>query len=148
MTRKIDRKSNSGFTLIEIIASIAILGMVIAVFLPIFPQIMKWTVNTDNELVASNLLGQVAYDVKNASIIDQKTGTISICPTYSSIKKSSLGNLSSYTLNDNDYSVKLHICKEKDVDLYRTNIQIYTATNKKVSESYTYISGHSGDVDE
>ncbi|RYG74970.1 type II secretion system protein [Lentibacillus lipolyticus] len=124
----------NGYTLIEIIASITILGMVVAVFLPILPQIMSWTSKTGDELVTSNLLGQVAYDVKHSSILSDHTGVIPNCAN---------GTISmdypSYLLNDKDYPIQLNVCKENDVDLYRTNIQIYAPDNKQISESYTYI---------
>ncbi|MUK86850.1 prepilin-type N-terminal cleavage/methylation domain-containing protein [Ornithinibacillus sp. L9] len=131
-------ENNNGFTLIEIIASIAILGMVIAVFLPIFPQIMQWSNNADDELVASNLLGQVTYDIKQLPLVDSTT--INSCPDMKTITGlDSLGESATYVLNNREYRIELNICQEIDVDLYRTNIRIYSPDHKLVSESYTYI---------
>jgi prepilin-type N-terminal cleavage/methylation domain-containing protein len=125
---KIDNHSNDGFTLIEIIASIAILGMIIVIFLPIFPQIMQWTNQADDELVASNLLGKIAYDIKEDSSL------------YNSqpINECNLGEPFTKEFMENRFKVKLTLCKEETVELYRTNIKIYL-NNKLLSQSYTYV---------
>ncbi|MEN2765560.1 pilus assembly FimT family protein [Ornithinibacillus xuwenensis] len=126
------RVKRNGFTLIELLATIAILTMVITVFIPIFSQIVNWTNQADDELVASNLLGQVAYDIKNDSTF------------FTELTSTTCGNgqpdsieYDTYFVNDMAYKVNLQICKEEQVNLYRTNIQIYT--DKMVSESFTYV---------
>ncbi|WP_430784793.1 type II secretion system protein [Virgibacillus flavescens] len=131
--------NSSGFTLVELIASLAILSMVIAVFLPIFPQIVSWTKKADDELIASNLLSQVAHDVKELPDMDDLASSIKGCPDVMKIKDERLGDVSSYTINNQTYHVKVKICKESNVDLYRTNLLIFSSSNKMISESYTYI---------
>ncbi|MEC5421932.1 type II secretion system protein [Virgibacillus sp. C22-A2] len=140
------KKINSkGFTIVEIIASIAILGMVIAVLLPIFPQVMNWSKKVDDELGASNLLEQAANDI-TISTIRNSLGSIPMCSSNNTL---ALYDVSSYPLNDNVYSVDLNVCKEgiaggeisfNDIELYRANIQILSQ-DKLISESYTYIKG-------
>jgi prepilin-type N-terminal cleavage/methylation domain-containing protein len=132
--------NNNGFTLIEIIASIAILGMVIAVLLPIFPQILSWNEKTEQELVASNLLGQIVSDVQNTSknreIISQLRSSRTCNEGWLDI--TTLGDIANYDLNDVTYSVSLRVCKEQDVNLYRAHIIVYSG-NRALGETYTYI---------
>lgn len=126
-----------GFTLIEIIASIAILGMVIAALLPIFPQIFSWTKSTENQLTASHLLGQVAADLQDLDI-----HTIAVCPNAEQISAVALGEYATYQLNNKTYNVHVDVCQtseEKKYGLIRAHFVI-EADGKK-SESFTYIRG-------
>ncbi|TMN21590.1 type II secretion system protein [Lentibacillus cibarius] len=129
----------NGFTLIEIITSIVLLTMVIAVMLPIFPQILNWSSQSEENLTASNLLGQVASDVKDHAGNLPLDGAPA-CGRMRSLTGGDLSALPSYP-----YTVELNVCKEEDVHLYRTNIQIFSEDDKLLSESYTYIkAGGSG----
>lgn len=62
------KKNSRGFTLVEVIASIAILGIVVVSLLPLFPQILGWTKTTEDQLIAGNLLSQVVYDLKDDNL--------------------------------------------------------------------------------
>lgn len=128
--------NSKGFTLIEIIASIALLVMVIGTLLPFFPQIMSWTQTTDDELVASNLLPQVSSEVKNLDV-HAFFDNVQQCDTYQGEDVF----YKEYTLNGINYKSMLNTCEEQEPDLYRTKINILTESGKLVSESYTYISG-------
>ncbi|AVQ99632.1 hypothetical protein OBCHQ24_11605 [Oceanobacillus iheyensis] len=126
--------NNSGFTLIEIIASIALLALVITLLLPILPQISQWTNNTENELTSSNLVGQVAYDVKNDRVEDWYPTPVKEC------KGEEKGvSYKTYTLNNINYQSTIGLCKEASVYLYRAEIKVYGENNNLISESYTYI---------
>lgn len=135
---KIER---NGFTLIEIIASIAILGMVIAVFLPMLPQIMSWNNNSEQKLVAGNLLEQAIHDIKqDQSIITSLEGkSIPKCSSSYQIGT----ELPTYKINGISHSVVVNVCqsdKEARLGLYRANIQISSPKGNS-SESYTYLHG-------
>ncbi|SEQ10904.1 prepilin-type N-terminal cleavage/methylation domain-containing protein [Virgibacillus subterraneus] len=137
MYTRFKKINSSGFTLVEIIASIAILGMVIAVLLPIFPQIMSWTQKTDEELVASNLLSEVANETEKVDVASLFGENIIGCENGSSEDVF----LKDYQLNSENYEARINICEEYDVSLYRTHIKIYANDDRLVSESYTYILG-------
>ncbi|GAA0447692.1 hypothetical protein GCM10008983_27190 [Lentibacillus halophilus] len=139
MPEQMSSNEKNGFTLIEIITSIALLTMIIAVMLPIFPQILNWSSQSEENLTASNLLGRVASDAQeNAGRLP--LDDVPVCSDGKKILPAkNLNALPSYT-----YSVKLNVCKEETVDLYRTNIQILS-DNDQLAESYTYIeAGGSG----
>ncbi|MFD1038127.1 type II secretion system protein [Virgibacillus byunsanensis] len=141
MYNRLQKINSRGFTLVEMVASIALLGMVIAVFLPIFPQIMGWTENTDEELVASNLLSQVASDTEHIEVVDFFDDSIEECNAFLTEDV----YYKEYPLNGDIYKAKLNVCKEINVELYRTKIKIYSSNDRLVSESYTYISGDSNE---
>lgn len=127
--------NSRGFTLIEIIASITILGVVIVALLPIFPQIFSWTKMTEDELGSSNLLGQVAEDIREIVIDEQ----LPICPSAVSLE-----NIAPYPESEGyPYSVDVAVCQSEEeatLGLTRARIQILK-DGKKISESYTYITG-------
>lgn len=137
MYTRFKKINSSGFTLVEIIASIAILGMVIAVLLPVFPQIMSWSQKTDDQLVASNLLSEVANEAEDINVIDLFGENVIRCEDGSSEDVF----FRDYQLNSEKYEAKFNVCKEKDVNLYRTHIKIYSTDDRLASESYTYIQG-------
>lgn len=122
--------NTSGFTLIEIIASIALLALVITLLLPIFPQILQWTNKTENELTASNLIGQVAHDASSG-------GFSTTLKCGEDMEKVMSKN---YRINEKDYNGIVYICKENEVVLYRAHLKVYS-DGDLVSESFTYIEG-------
>ncbi|WP_047985095.1 type II secretion system protein [Ornithinibacillus californiensis] len=126
--------NNNGFTLIEIIASIAILGMVIVILLPIFPQILTWNENVDDELVTSNLLGQAIYDVQNINQQEfwNEFYDAPLC-------EEGTVDIEADRFLETSYQIQLKVCKEADVELYRTNIHV--TYKEKHSDTYTYIAG-------
>ncbi|MFD1171295.1 prepilin-type N-terminal cleavage/methylation domain-containing protein [Oceanobacillus picturae] len=137
-----DFDNNSGFTLIEIIASIALLALVITLLLPIFPQILQWTGNTEKELTASNLIGQVAYDVKDQ--VQSIPYAVESCELGKTYKNNRVEHVNYYSVNNVDYIGEYEIlCKEKielkSVGLYRAKIKVYEKNQNLISESYTYI---------
>lgn len=133
MYSKINKMNSGGFTLVEIIASIAILGLVIVVVLPFFPQIMSWTKSTEDQLVASNLLSQVAYDLKNDSNLGTlEEGILALDEEYK------------YTINEIVYNPKVELTQtdeERALKLFRVHIEILS------SDTYIYLSDQ-GDQNE
>ena len=123
MYSKIKKMNSGGFTLVEIIASIAILGLVIVAVLPFFPQIMSWTKSTEDQLVTSNLLSQVAYDLKNDSNLGTlEEGNLVLAEKYK------------YTINEIVYIPEVVLSQsdeEQALNLFRAHIEI--------SSSNTYI---------
>lgn len=121
--------------------------MLIVVFLPIFPQILSWTNSIDEQLVASNLLGDVKQDVvKNNNLITYLDGeSIPDC-SGRLLPVSDTDYQTNYTVNDTTFSVALTVCrsnKEAELGLYRTHLQLYLKGNseKVSSDTYIYLNG-------
>ncbi|MFB4166724.1 hypothetical protein [Virgibacillus sp. JSM 102003] len=98
---------------------------------------MSWSQKTDDELVASNLLSEVANEAKDINVVDLFGKNVTKCENGSTEDVI----LREYQLNSDKYNAKLNVCKEKDVNLYRTHIKIYATDDRLASESYTYIQG-------
>lgn len=127
-------KQQEAFTLIEIITSLALLSMIIIGLLPMFPQIMSWSSQSENHLTASHLLPRVVSDVtQHASELSLESASSDGTVTLTG---SELAMLPDYA-----YDVVLHITYEHEVDLYQTNIQLVNKNGSVISESYTYIKG-------
>lgn len=126
--------NSSGFTLIEIIASIAILGIVVIAFLPVFPQLLSWGERTNDELTASNLLTRVAEESQNIDVHQFFDRNIQTCTDY-------LPDDQFFNSYSGGFEAWLNVCKEPDVNLFRTHIKIIDDDGRLASESYTYIAG-------
>lgn len=133
----------NGFTLVEIIASIVLLGVVIIAFLPIFPQMFIWSNSAEKELVASNLTAKVAQDIFENDEIAEKGSSLS--PSIS-CELSEYQSLEGVTLtypplNDVNYTVELKAChtqKEKELGLTRVYFRITNDQNNRAVDSYAY----------
>ena len=58
-------KNNSGFTLIEILASVVLLTVVLSMFLSIFPQMANMNNRTGDNLDAANVGKELLVKYKN-----------------------------------------------------------------------------------
>jgi len=95
-------KNNNGFTLIEVLASITILGIVLTVFLSFFSNSMTFSVKTEDTLTAINLaekeLHNVTSNFKTKSYeksieLNNKTYLATMTPLSQNREESSLGLL-------------------------------------------------------
>jgi prepilin-type N-terminal cleavage/methylation domain-containing protein len=126
-------QDRNGYTLIELLASITILTLVIVAVIPLFTNIAQWTNKSETNLIGSNLIGEVVYDLKmnpgefNSKNITSCSGDYSLFDKYTT-----------YEVDEKEYYVDIQLCQEEMVDLYRTKIQIYSHGNL-ISETYTYI---------
>lgn len=115
--RKLRKKNSGGFTLVEVIASIAILGIVVVSLLPLFPQILGWSKTTEDQLVTGNLLSQVVFDLKNdAELGPFNTGDLSLDASKYD-----------YLINNITYKPKVKLTQtnqERDLNLFRAQIKI------------------------
>lgn len=62
-------KDNRGFTLVEVLASLTILGIVFIGFMTVFPQMTKFNEKTEDKLVTMNLAKQELARISNKSDI-------------------------------------------------------------------------------
>lgn len=128
------KNAQAGFTLIEIITSIAVLVLVLIAFLPIFPQTMTWTQTAERELISGNLLGRVAQDVKaNPAALSLDTFQPGEERTLSS-DAGEMNDFPAYT-----QPVTLTTRFDDEAEMYLVYIQLFTDENKQTAASYIYI---------
>src|SRR5699024_182355 len=141
--------SKNGFTLIEIIASITLLSILLIIFIPVFPKIMKGSINTEHEMVAGNLLSSVVDDIqtehqakttKFAKYINTPTNSKS-CNTPKKAPQNVLPKEGNYQVDDETFTTKLTLCqeeREKELDIVRVHIEILSVDKKVLTNYYTY----------
>lgn len=132
MYSKVIKKNSRGFTLVEVIASIVILGIVVVSLLPFFPQVLGWSKATEDQLVASNLLSQVAYELKN----DEGQAFL---PSEGKVNFNT-----EYTVNNETYKPVVEIIKqtseEEKLNLFKAKITIAD------KNTYVYLNQSSEEV--
>ena|GEM_PF-2294467 len=137
-----------GFTLVEIIASIVLLGLVISVFMAIFPQMINWSNSAEKELVSSNLTARVAHEIYEGKYAGLKE-TYELLNSDENKKKNidcSVG-LSNYTpvkVTEEDskhleiYTVSFKACLDSDKTTEKTDSLMrvhFTITNEQTNHS-------------
>lgn len=140
------KSPEGGFTLVEIIASIVLLGVVISVFLSIFPQMISWSNAAEKELVSSNYSARVAHEIYKGENFDfeevykkfPEAGT-ECALDLSNYEKVKVKGQEKYenekTIGGIEYVVKMEACLDKEegdkhekVNLMRVH---FTITNDK-----------------
>lgn len=115
---KKNKMDSGGFTLIEVIASLAILGIIVVAFLPFFPQIMGWSKTTEDQLTESNYLDEVVYLLKDANDDEEIV--------LEAPKKLELSKGFSRTINNESYLPEINLLKQTDeeikLNLFRAHI--------------------------
>ncbi|PIC87239.1 hypothetical protein CSV72_04495 [Sporosarcina sp. P20a] len=138
------RKNERGFTLVEILASLTILGIVFISFMTIFPQMVNVNERTETKLQTMNIARKELVDLKrNSTVLNASTKT-----------KDSLGpdDYEIYSIERSDYVLEVEChnvgnqtCSgvgkkepERVRELYRINIKILKE-EKVISETFGYI---------
>lgn len=121
-----------GFTLIEIITSIAVIVLVLIAFIPIFPQTMLWSKTAETELVSGNLLGRVANDVRaNTAALSLNTH---VAGTERKLTEEDFAFLPAY-----EQPVDITVAYDEEADMYRAFIEVLNAEGVRQASSYVYI---------
>jgi len=151
----------NGVTLVEIIASIVLLGLVISILIPIFPQMIRWSNASEKELVGSNLIARVAQDIADdeGSMLSSESKNLPLQSCYpkmqdtyqkiniaikeNTYKKDETNGKYYLKLNGDRYFVDLEGCKDSieftNYGLIRFHFTITNdKTNRKV-DAYAYL---------
>lgn len=135
---------SEGFTLIEILASIVILGIILITFLSFFSQSMLFSSKVEQNLSAVNIADRVLYEFKEnidaSSLVKQSCpGTTQTSLTF--LPQDHTGQ-HYYEVNSQKYYPTIIICQtndEEQLNLYRTHVQIFDKDSKLLSELTDYI---------
>lgn len=142
MFRKMKKREN-GFTLVEIIASIVILGILVVFLLPAFPNIMSGSSDAEDKMVTGNLLTKVVEDIENDSVLQSYVSSVEIPQgKYKMIPKEKTSSKGKYVVDGKAYKVILSIQqtkKEKEIGIVRTKIKITSPSEKESSETFAYL---------
>lgn len=129
-------KSNQAFTLIEVLASITLLSIILAIFLPFFANSIELSSKTEDKLTAINLaeerLNDVINNPENYFHLTNNPITVKNLPDH----------LKYININTKKYTVKIDILTEKDTDalkLLTIKLSILGKDNKHISDLYGYV---------
>ncbi|USK69386.1 type II secretion system protein [Peribacillus asahii] len=132
-------KNNNGFTLIEVLASIAILGIVLTVFLSFFSNSMTFSVKTEDTLTAINLAEKELHDLTNSIEAYCKTEN---CEEPNNIPEDTYTR-SPIELNNKTYLSTMtplsQNTEESSLGLLPISITIHSEDNKELTTVYGYV---------
>lgn len=129
-------RNQIGFTLVEIIMSLAILSLFVVVALPMFPQIMQWTQESESQMEAERLLSSAVVNVKenakNIPVEDMKAGTVIF-----------LQDINSGEISDTLKDVTISMKHDPGLKAYEATVKVYadseSIAHKAISQTYMYI---------
>lgn len=131
-----------GFTLVEVLAALTILGIVFISYMTIFPQMVNMNERTETKLETMNVAKKELAKVKSRDY--ELNGENKIKDSDNKLK------YETYKLSEDYYNVVLdcydfkdHTCSNKKnikrtPELYKIHIKVYKDT-KLVSESFGYL---------
>lgn len=133
-------KNTQAFTLIEVLGSITILGIVLTIFLSFFSNATLFSSKTEDKLTAINYADAALHNVKSILTLTATSDT-AICGT-------GVDNLEQKTfqLNNKTYHSQVTGCREiynnngttEKLDLFRLHVEILSANNKSITDLYDY----------
>jgi prepilin-type N-terminal cleavage/methylation domain-containing protein len=146
--------NEKGLTLIEVLATLVILGIVFVGIMNIFPQMTLFNAKTYTKLDTMNLARQEMADIKSIkilptgeSILDRITGKLNGID-YTGPNTVNEEGFYEFTkdLEDNKYKYELRLFSQPDFignanapSLYKIHLIIKTAEGMLSSETYGYI---------
>ncbi|MFJ5621771.1 prepilin-type N-terminal cleavage/methylation domain-containing protein [Peribacillus loiseleuriae] len=129
-------KNNQAFTLIEVLTSITILGIVLTIFLSFFYNAITFSTKTEDKLTAINLAEQELYEVTNSLETYCKTNDCQTIPVDKYIRPS-------IPLNHKNYlSIVTPLSQsrqESSLGLLPISIRIDSEDHKELTTAYGYV---------
>ncbi|WP_343034995.1 prepilin-type N-terminal cleavage/methylation domain-containing protein [Sporosarcina jiandibaonis] len=143
-----------GLTLIEVLASLVILGIVFIGFMNIFPQMTVFNKKTETKLDTMNLAKQEIVEIKSYELSDPLSfeQILKFNPIASEVISEDSDDIEiEYEKNDYKYRITINNenalkdedgdseIKSKNIGLYKVHIQILTDGEQLSSETYGYL---------
>jgi prepilin-type N-terminal cleavage/methylation domain-containing protein len=140
-------KNNSGFTLIEILASVVLLTVVLSMFLSIFPQMANMNNRTGDNLDAANVGKELLVEMKKLTYTQALTESTPLPIALSqNINKSTNPIIISGTYTSNEKSVKVNISlwptpavSGTAQTLHKMKIEVLNSNDQILTSTYGYL---------
>ncbi|TQR14840.1 PulJ/GspJ family protein [Psychrobacillus soli] len=137
-------KNTSGFTLVEILASVVLLTVVISLFLSMFPQMANINNKNGGNLDAANVGKELLVSMKKIKY-DQSIALNNL-PLENAIKIGTSPNIiisGTYNSNNQSFKAKITIWPTPDVNapqaLYRMQIDVMNSNDRILTTTYGYL---------
>ncbi|GGD03444.1 type II secretion system protein [Pontibacillus salipaludis] len=136
---KLQKNKENGFTLLEILAALAIMGVLIVVMIPFFTNYAVFTSKAEENVDAINLAEKVMYEVEDEYPIDVKSIHAS-CNSNALLKLSPGNGLPDTIEGDKLYNVKVYVCKTNDrkSTMYQLKVELWN-DQTLITETFTYL---------
>lgn len=152
-------KSEKGFTLIEILASISLITIIIIAVSTAFINYANFTKILENKLTSVHVAEELVTEIKNNDVLnDELAGLLNSLKEHNpdywatprQFSSDDLPNvlpnvLAIYELNNSQYKPTISICQspdedlgEEELDLYRVKIDIANASGTDQASLFTY----------
>src|SRR5690625_2349762 len=148
MYRLFKKNNNKGFTLVELLAALTIVGIILIAFIPVFPQVLSWTDKNKSNLVTDNIAGYFINKFKDdqeLQIFIQKQNTIPNCDNPDT---SDVIYTDTESVQDVIYEANMTVCQddviEEDLELslYRIHLTVHPENDESSSiDTYFYLPG-------
>lgn len=149
-------RSNKGFTLVEILATITLLGIIIVTFIPFFTQYAIFTSKTEENLDAINLAEQLLYesttsDQLHAVIQGDANFVSNNCDAPTKLSHEQFTDFlpdTGFIESNKKYYPEVFICQdpslyEGNLNLYEVKVAMYVmpsaGSKQLVTETYDYV---------
>jgi prepilin-type N-terminal cleavage/methylation domain-containing protein len=150
-------KCEEGLTLIEVLASLVILGIVFIGFMNIFPQMTVFNQKTETKLNTMNLAKQEIVEIKSIPKLSlpfslEQLSTLDTKNTLKLIHDVEKAFKIEYVKNDYKYQVEFNkddaLCKKSalepcentnNIALHKVHVQIFAEDTQLSSETYGYL---------
>ena len=138
---------NKGFTLLELLASIVILGIILTGFFSFFPQIMNFSNKNSDVIEARNLVQDCLVKITSSKeyfLLEKKIGL------------DENRNLQGYFTNEQQTSLEVYqdgvfasfpeyrlyiVINRAAYNLFSVHIMVYDNNNRLLAESFEYLKG-------
>ncbi|NLJ19320.1 prepilin-type N-terminal cleavage/methylation domain-containing protein [Globicatella sulfidifaciens] len=140
-------KSEKGFTLIEILASISLITIIIIAVSTAFINYANFTKILENKLTSVHVAEELVTVIKNndelAQLLNSTNEYNTGCATPKQVPLNVLPSVSAiYELNNSQYKPTISICQstdeEKQLGLYRVKIDIANTSGTDQASLFTY----------
>lgn len=132
-------KSEKGFTLIEILASISLITIIIIAVSTFFINYANFTKILENKLTSVHVAEKLVTEIKNNNELAQLLNDTDGWDTdWATVE---LTSVSAYELNNSQYKPTISICQsteEEELGLYRVKIDIADASGTNQASLFTY----------
>ncbi|MFS0876910.1 type IV pilus modification PilV family protein [Solibacillus isronensis] len=141
--------NKKGFTLLEVVASLAIISIILLSFAQLFVQSNRVAFFNNEKLIVTNLADAVLGRMQNTSYTAKRLGNnepIANCSQPNTLKKLSGENIQ---LNDKVYTVTYTACQnsniknalnsEQNLNLVRVTVSVTTPNGKTTGKTEGYV---------
>lgn len=140
-------QGENGLTLVEIVASIAILSIVMMVFATFFTQSAMFSNKNERAIEATNLARAVLEELRYTpesipANVPNETTVYEAFHQENELKINAVNDDGSFKTNV-DLRLRLTVSKEEAVNLYKVKVEVIDDSSQVIADTYGYVEAQS-----